>query len=263
MRRRPSIAGAAWLLFSSTLAWAGGANAAASWGNDPPDDSRSSPHDTLRMSQAVVCRSIDGFENYEPLPDAAQTSDEKLLVYYRPFGYQTAFVKGSYQAHFTQDAEIRRRGEKAIVRHKKKLLEYTAKSPQPPELIYLRNTISLKELKPGDYDLTIILHDEIAKGPPATQVVKFRVIPAQDPRKKGQEIHVKMGVPHLDESPRRRRNRKGGPTIIGTETYANKPEQNGDWLRVFEVPVPILLEPLSRSRHQGLSTSARARSSSS
>ena len=45
-------------------------------------------------------------------------------------------------------------------------------------LIFLRNTISLKGLKPGDYELIIILHDEIAKGPPATQAVKFRVIAA-------------------------------------------------------------------------------------
>ena len=31
----------------------------------------------------------------------------------------------------------------------------------------------------------MILHDEIAKGPPAKQVVKFRVIPADDPEKAG------------------------------------------------------------------------------
>src|SRR5262249_30889107 len=136
----------------------------------PSDDSRSSPGEPLRMSEAVVCRDIEGYENYEVLPDAAQTSDEKLLVYYRPLGYKTAFVEGSSQAHLTQDAETRRRGEKAVLRKKKKLLEYHPKSPQPPALIFLRNTISLKDLKPGDYDLTIILHDEIAKGPPATQV---------------------------------------------------------------------------------------------
>ena len=146
---------------------------------DPPP-----ARENLRMSEAVVCRSIDGFEAYEPLPDAAQTSDEKLLVYYRPFGYKTAFVKDAYQAHLTQDAEIRPRGQKAVLRQKKRLLDYTTpKSPQPPELIYLRNMISLKGLKPGEYDLTIILHDEIGGGPPATQVVKFRVIPAEDPKK--------------------------------------------------------------------------------
>lgn len=139
----------------------------------------------LKMSPGIVCRSIDGYEAYEPLPDAALTSDEKLLVYYRPAGYKTALVDGLYQAHFTQDGQIRKRGEKAVLREKKKLLDYKPKNQYPPQNIYLRNTISLKGLPTGDYDLTIILRDEIAKCPAATQVVRFRVIPALDPRKAG------------------------------------------------------------------------------
>jgi hypothetical protein len=141
------------------------------------------PQSELRMSPGVVCRSIDGYEVYETLPDAALTSDEKLLVYYRPAGYKSELVGERYHAHFTQDAQIRKRGEKAVLRQKLKLLEYKPTSPSPPQYIYLRNTISLKGLPTGDYDLTIILRDEVAKGPAATQVVKFRVIPAQDPRK--------------------------------------------------------------------------------
>jgi hypothetical protein len=133
---------------------------------------------SLRMSRAVVCTSIDGYESYKKLPGAALTSDEKLLVYYRPIDYQTAFVDGSFQAHFTQDGQIRKHGEKAILREKLKLLDCTAKGDLPPEALFLRNTVSLKGLTPGEYDFTIILHDEIAKSPPATQVVRFRIVPA-------------------------------------------------------------------------------------
>jgi hypothetical protein len=145
-------------------------------------DERLAPRAALRMSQAVVCRSIDGYEAFEPLPDAALTSDEKLLVYYRPLGYQTVYESGFYHAHFTQDGEIHRRGQKAVLRQKKKLLEYKPKSSQPLALLYMRNTISLKGLAPGEYELIILLRDELAKAPPATQVVKFRVVPAIDPR---------------------------------------------------------------------------------
>jgi len=141
------------------------------------------PESGLKMSRGIVCRSIDGYEVYEPLPDAALTSDEKLLVYYRPVGYKSVLVDGLYEAHFTQDAQIRKRGEKAVLRQKQKLLDYKPRNASPPQYVYLRNTISLKGLPPGDYDLTIVLRDEVAKCPAATQVVKFRVIPAQDPRK--------------------------------------------------------------------------------
>jgi hypothetical protein len=151
--------------------------------DEEPRPGADDPESGLRMSRAVVCRSIDGYEAYEPLPDAALTSDEKLLVYYRPVGYKSVLVDGLYQAHFTQDAQIRKRGEKAILRQKLKLLDYKPKNSSPPQYVYLRNTFSLKGLPPGDYDFTIILRDEVAKCPPATQVVRFRVIPAQDPRK--------------------------------------------------------------------------------
>ncbi len=75
-------------------------------------------------------------------------------------------------------------GPKKIIWQKLKMLDYTTpKQDLPPTHIYLRNTISLKGLEPGDYDLIIILHDEVNEGRTATQVVKFRVIPADDPQK--------------------------------------------------------------------------------
>ncbi len=129
------------------------------------------------MTKGVVCLSIDGYELYKKRPKATLTSEEKLLVYYRPLNFKIAFVDGKYQAHFTQDGQIRKRGEKAVLREKRKLLDSTAKEDYPPENLYLRNSVSLKGLKPGDYDFTIILHDELAKTPPVTQVVKFRIVP--------------------------------------------------------------------------------------
>jgi hypothetical protein len=118
------------------------------------------------------------------LPGAAQTSDEKLLVYVRATGFKTEKVDGAYQAHLAPDFEVRKRGAKAVLLQKKKMFEYKPREAQLPYRIYLKNVISLKGLTPGDYDLTIILHDEIAKGSPATQVIKFKVIPPEDLSKK-------------------------------------------------------------------------------
>ncbi|MHB1557889.1 MAG: hypothetical protein ACYC61_10445 [Isosphaeraceae bacterium] len=147
------------------------------------DDSPTSKAGGLRMSRAVVCSTIDGYEDYKPLPGASQTSEEKLLVYYRPLRYKIESVSDKYHAHLTQDAEIRKKGSKAIVRQKKKLLDYNPKTKDPPRQIYLRNTISLKGLSPGDYELTILLHDELDRGsPPSRQVVKFTIVPPGDPR---------------------------------------------------------------------------------
>jgi len=184
MRAQVLTLAAAWLGMSHPLVpMTKGCQASGSASQDSAENSAEKAT-SLRMSPGVVCRSIDGYEQYERLPGAAQTSDEKLLVYLRPLGYMTEPVDGEYQAHLVPDFQIRKRGEKAILREKKKAFEYKPKTRERPRLIYLKNVISLKGLPPGDYDLTIILHDELAKGTPATQVVKFRIIPPIDPREK-------------------------------------------------------------------------------
>ncbi len=138
----------------------------------------SDEQETFSMSPAVACRAIEGYEDFELLPDAALTCDEKLLVYYCPTGFQSEPVGDKFRAHFVQDARIRRRGERTVLRSKKKLLDFEVKSDFPPVLVYLRNSISLKGLKPGQYELDIILHDKVGGGAPANQVLTFRVVAA-------------------------------------------------------------------------------------
>jgi hypothetical protein len=141
----------------------------------------------LRMTPGIVCQSISGYEDYKILPKAAQTCDEKLLVYFRPLGFQTERVDDAYQAHLVPDFQIRKRGQKEVLLQKLKMYEYKPRNERPPRLLYMKNSISLKGLPPGEYDLTLILHDEVAKGTPAKQVVRFRVIPADDPGKQEKE----------------------------------------------------------------------------
>ncbi len=133
------------------------------------------------MTKAVVCRSIDGYEQYEPLVPPAQTADEKLLVYYRPLGYKMVLKDGQYSLHLTQDGQIRRKGQKAVLLRKQKLLDYEPREPSPLGPRYLRNSVSLKGLPPGEYEFDIILHDQNEPGPPAVQTVAFSVVPARLP----------------------------------------------------------------------------------
>ncbi len=138
----------------------------------------------LSMEPGVVCKSIDGFEKYERLVGATQTHDEKLLVYVRPLGFKSEKVDGAFQAHLATDCEVRKRGATAVLFQKKRIYEYKPRAQEPPQSVYLKNAFSIKGLAPGNYDLTLILHDEIAKGSPASQVVKFKVIPVKNSNKK-------------------------------------------------------------------------------
>jgi hypothetical protein len=130
----------------------------------------------LSISGAVACRSINGYERYELLRGAQLTSEEKLLVYYRPLNYKVVSRGNEYIAHFTQDGQIRRKGEKEVLLRKKKMMDYEAKNTTPPDQIFIKNSFSLKGLAPGEYEYDIILRDENDPGSTVTQSVKFRVI---------------------------------------------------------------------------------------
>jgi hypothetical protein len=150
---------------------------------DPRDDSRDPNDDdgSFGMTMPVACKEIRGFEDFQELPGAALTSDEKLLVYFRPRHYKSAKVGAEFEAHLTQDGRIRRRGEKAVLWSKAKLLDYRVKTDMPPQSIYMRNTISVKALKPGEYDYDITLHDAIGRSAPVVRTLPFTIVPAAAP----------------------------------------------------------------------------------
>jgi len=141
----------------------------------------------LGMTPAVACQAIGGFEDYEPLPGASLTSDAKLLVYYRPINYHIERVGATYRIHLVQDAQIRRRGEKKVLMVKPKMVDSDFKGKEPAGPVYMRNTVGLKGLPPGEYDFELILHDVLAPGAPmARQSLQFKVVPpARDSEAEG------------------------------------------------------------------------------
>jgi hypothetical protein len=151
---------------------------ATSFGQDAKKANRAS----LEMSKAVVCKKVEGYEKFVPMPDAAVTSEDKLLVYYRPTNFKVEPVDKPrpghrYRAKFAQDGRVRRKGEKTVLSKKDLILEYEPFFETPLERIYLVNTVGLKGLPPGDYEYDVILHDGLDEGSTTTQTVAFTIIP--------------------------------------------------------------------------------------
>jgi hypothetical protein len=138
----------------------------------------------LSMTDAVVCSTIHGFDDFEARPAPKLTADEKLLVYYKPLNYRVDSKGQRYLLHLTQDGRIRRRGEKAVLWKKSKLLDYDVDSVDSPGTVYLTNSVALKQLRPGEYDYEITLRDERDGGRVATQILKFEIIPTPTPARK-------------------------------------------------------------------------------
>lgn len=156
----------------------------------------------LRMSKPVVCAKVHGFASFEPLPDAALTADDKLMVYYEPGGYAIERTKDGYRALFAQDGRVRKKGSKDAIWQKAPMFEYEAKNASPPYQVFMRTDLSIKGLPPGEYELDLTLHDRLAKdqGVKATRTVAFKVVPPRGEAKgdeapgeaaKGQEPKAK------------------------------------------------------------------------
>jgi hypothetical protein len=195
-----------WFLFGFLIAAVGSIASLSVHAQDAPEAEAEAPAKPkakkpagLRIVDPVVCKSIDGYEEYEPLPDAAQTSEEKLLVYYRPKGYKIVKRGDVYVARFAQDGQIRPLGRKKVLLRKLKLLDYEAKSDVPPDEIYFQNTFSLKGLPPGEYEYDMILKDLNSKGATTTQSVKFRIVAAKFPEA-APETRTRA-VPNANASP--------------------------------------------------------------
>jgi hypothetical protein len=150
---------------------------------DDPDDG------SFGFTKPVACVEINGFDDYVELSGAALTSDEKLIVYFRPRHFKTTRVGRQYEAHFTEDVRVRRRGQKPVLWSKLKMVDYQPKADIPRPPIYFHNKIALKGLMPGLYELEIVLRDEVGQTPPAVRVLPFEVIlPKDEPKGKKAEV---------------------------------------------------------------------------
>jgi hypothetical protein len=150
--------------------------------SSPPAKDASTPDDSerLRMTPAVACESIAGYQDYVPLEDAVLTKDDKLLIYFEPLNYE--YVKDGkpgkeFRADLVVDLRLRKRGSKKLVGKKDNVIRYQPRSAEPPIRMYMSNTIALKTYPPGEYDLEIVLTDKLGAGTPTSQVVRFRIRP--------------------------------------------------------------------------------------
>ncbi len=117
--------------------------------------------DGLAASEPVVCRKVVGFRDYEERDSHDLTKDEKLIIYYEPSGHTVERdpKTDDYHSHLIEDAQIRRKGNDKPIKREKAFLEYKPRGKEPLGLTYLSSSFSLKDLRPGEYEVDLILRD--------------------------------------------------------------------------------------------------------
>ncbi|RUL83774.1 hypothetical protein [Tautonia sociabilis] len=151
------------------------------------DDGAGTPSKPRRpdLTDPVLCLSARGFRDFVPREVPELTRDEKLQIYYEPFNYTIIRVeegKGddarvSYRAHLTQDARLRKAGESRVLQEHREAIDYQPESEHPPVSTFMLYLAELKQFPPGDYEVDLVLRDELAEGRPETKrTVAFSVV---------------------------------------------------------------------------------------
>jgi serine/threonine protein kinase len=138
----------------------------------------SEPGPILSLTTPIVCEKIEGYGRYLPLAAPAVYRDQKLLIYYEPVGYNIGREGDKYHIHLSQDTRIRRHGKTAVLCHGKDIVNYDVTTPGPPHPVYIQYWTAVDWLKPGSYELDIILHDRIGTERVASQTLFFQVLPS-------------------------------------------------------------------------------------
>ncbi len=129
----------------------------------------------LEMAEPIACRTIAGYEDYQPLDEPVIARTEKLMIYTR-FSGQTIIKKNEgYHVHLVQDVNVRRKGQKKVLWGRKRIVEYEATEDYPPLNLYIGTSLGLINFEPGEYEADLILHDENADVPPARRTLSFRL----------------------------------------------------------------------------------------
>ena len=138
------------------------------------------PFEKLLVSKPIACTRIDGYRTYTPLERAALTKDEKLLVYLEVANPTIHASQEEEQEkvnlHLTQEIRVRKSGERKPlwIKHGLQGLEVQGKSELGP--VYLDVVVGIKGLRPGQYDLDIIVHDRLARARSTLVTLPFEVL---------------------------------------------------------------------------------------
>lgn len=162
--------------------------------------------DRLAMTPAIACLAIRGYEDYDVRDEPAIENEEKLLLYFKTKNQTIQRAGSKYKVHLVEDVKVRRKGEKAILWSRDKIVSYQVSSEQRPENLYIATTLAFKGIPAGEYEAELILHDRLTKEATASQVFQFRIKPAAastPPAKPGKPRNKTRADSPAEERPKR------------------------------------------------------------
>jgi hypothetical protein len=135
----------------------------------------------FRVSEPIVCKSVEGLRNYVRRDPPELTTFDKLVVYVEPSGFETRMVEGKRKAHFVQNGKVRPAGSKKFFFERSELTKFEPEVFGPGATFYLAASVGFKNVPPGEYVLELETVDLAAEPDrKVTQIVPFRIVKGQE-----------------------------------------------------------------------------------
>lgn len=127
----------------------------------------------LRVGTLVMCRSIQGYGQYVPIPAKRVKAGTEVFFYIEPENLFTNRHDNMYQVWFTQDMIVLSATDEVLMEKRDALtFNYTTKSPVLD--IFATNTLTLGPVPPGIYRYKVIVKDRL-RNAETTEILTFEV----------------------------------------------------------------------------------------
>ncbi len=156
-----------WLLLSILgLLMATAPTATAGWWSESQEAEESGSRPDL--TDPILCETIRRFRDFDKREEPLFVVGEKLQIYIEPFNYFIVRDQETkrYRAHLTIDLKLRIKGQESVYRSLNRVVDYETTTENPPTPLYLGAGVVLEGLRPGDFEVELILRDEIAPEKP-------------------------------------------------------------------------------------------------
>lgn len=137
--------------------------------------------EAFRVSEPVVCKTVEGLGKFVRRDPPELTTFDKLVVYVEPAGFETRMVEGKRKAQFVQNGKLRAAGSKKVIFERAELTKFEPEVFGPGAAFYLAASVGFKNVPPGEYVLELETIDLAAEPDrKVTQLVPFRIVKGED-----------------------------------------------------------------------------------
>ncbi len=131
----------------------------------------------LGINNLTLVERVDGYGDIIPLQSPSIPQGSALILYFEPTNWRTVMTQELYRFHIAQDILLENAAGEPLFQQEG-FLQFKRDTTQPTMDLFVKNTVNLGALPPGDYRIKGVLHDVYAEAQVPFEI-PFSITPPQ------------------------------------------------------------------------------------